>query len=140
MNASTDALSTGALANSSQVPAELLDSIEVGIAVLDRNFNVQVWNKFLENHGAKKAEASKTKTSSKKKGKQAKQGAVAVQSKRLQNDPQTAPRLQRLAERRLKILSIKLVFKLKIFNESPIEVEIKIILIKEKKYFLTNIK
>ncbi len=57
MNASTDALSTGALANSSQVPAELLDSIEVGIAVLDRNFNVQVWNKFLENHGAKKAEA-----------------------------------------------------------------------------------
>ena len=58
MNASTDALSTGALVNSSQVPAELLDSIEVGIAVLDRNFNVQVWNKFLENHGAKKAEAS----------------------------------------------------------------------------------
>lgn len=57
MNASTDALSTGASVNSSQVPAELLDSIEVGIAVLDRNFNVQVWNKFLENHGAKKAEA-----------------------------------------------------------------------------------
>ena len=57
MNASTGALSTGALVNSSQVPAELLDSIEVGIAVLDRNFNVQVWNKFLENHGAKKAEA-----------------------------------------------------------------------------------
>lgn len=57
MNASTDALSTGGLVNSSQVPAELLDSIEVGIAVLDRNFNVQVWNKFLENHGAKKAEA-----------------------------------------------------------------------------------
>ena len=57
MNASTDALSTGALVNSSQVPAELLDSIEVVIAVLDRNFNVQVWNKFLENHGAKKAEA-----------------------------------------------------------------------------------
>ena len=57
MNASTDALSTGALVNSSQVPAELLDSIEVGIAMLDRNFKVQVWNKFLENHGAKKAEA-----------------------------------------------------------------------------------
>ena len=57
MNASTGALSTGALVNSSQVPAELLDSIEVGIAVLDRNFKVQVWNKFLENHGAKKAEA-----------------------------------------------------------------------------------
>tara|TARA_B000000460_G_scaffold80299_1_gene56081 strand:+ start:37 stop:1026 length:990 start_codon:yes stop_codon:yes gene_type:complete len=57
MNASTDALSTGGLVNSSQVPAELLDSIEVGIAVLDRNFKVQVWNKFLENHGAKKAEA-----------------------------------------------------------------------------------
>ena len=57
MNASTDALSTGALVNSSQVPAELLDSIEVGIAVLDRNFKVQVWNKFLENHGTKKAEA-----------------------------------------------------------------------------------
>ncbi|OLF79671.1 diguanylate cyclase [Alteromonas sp. W12] len=31
--------------------------MEVGIAVLDRNFKVQVWNKFLENHGAKKAEA-----------------------------------------------------------------------------------
>ncbi len=52
MNASTDALSTGALANSSQVPAELLDSIEVGIAVLDRNFNVQVWNKFLQLQGS----------------------------------------------------------------------------------------
>lgn len=57
MNASTDALATGALMSSSQVPEELLDSIEVGIAVLDRNFKVQVWNKFLENHGAKKAEA-----------------------------------------------------------------------------------
>ena len=57
MNASTDALATSALMSSSQVPEELLDSIEVGIAVLDRNFKVQVWNKFLENHGAKKAEA-----------------------------------------------------------------------------------
>jgi len=57
MNASTDALATSALMSSSQVPEELLDSIEVGIAVLDRNFKVQVWNKFLENHSAKKAEA-----------------------------------------------------------------------------------
>ncbi|WP_334018983.1 sensor domain-containing diguanylate cyclase [Alteromonas sp. S015] len=57
MNTQTEDLSTDALVNSSQVPAELLDSIEVGIAVLDRNFNVQVWNKFLENYGAKKAEA-----------------------------------------------------------------------------------
>ena len=57
MNTQTEDLSTDAIVNSSQVPAELLDSIEVGIAVLDRNFNVQVWNKFLENYGAKKAEA-----------------------------------------------------------------------------------
>ena len=57
MNVPTDALATGALVNSSQVPAELLDSIEVGIAVLDRRFNIQVWNKFLENHSAKKADA-----------------------------------------------------------------------------------
>jgi hypothetical protein len=50
MNASIDTLNRSAV---SQVPLELLDSIEVGIAVLDRNFTVQVWNKFLENHSAK---------------------------------------------------------------------------------------
>jgi len=55
MNASTDTVRQGAMVNPSHVPAELLDSIEVGIVVLDRNFKVQVWNKFLENHGAKKA-------------------------------------------------------------------------------------
>ncbi|WP_394224284.1 diguanylate cyclase [Alteromonas gracilis] len=55
MNASTDTLDHSAMVNTSHVPAELLDSIEVGIVVLDRNFKVQVWNKFLENHGAKKA-------------------------------------------------------------------------------------
>ncbi|GFD77849.1 diguanylate cyclase [Tenacibaculum sp. KUL118] len=55
MNAITDTLSKGAVSTASQVPVELLDSIEVGIAVLDRSFTVQVWNKFLENHSAKKA-------------------------------------------------------------------------------------
>ena len=53
MNASIDTLNRSAV---SQVPLELLDSIEVGIAVLDRNFTVQVWNKFLENHSAKKVD------------------------------------------------------------------------------------
>lgn len=55
MNAITDTSSKGAVSTASQVPLELLDSIEVGIAVLDRSFTVQVWNKFLENHSAKKA-------------------------------------------------------------------------------------
>ncbi len=55
MNAITDTSSKGAVSTASQVPVELLDSIEVGIAVLDRSFTVQVWNKFLENHSAKKA-------------------------------------------------------------------------------------
>jgi diguanylate cyclase (GGDEF)-like protein len=31
---------------------DLLGSIEVGIVVLDRNFNVQVWNQFMENHSS----------------------------------------------------------------------------------------
>lgn len=31
---------------------DLLGSIEVGIVVLDREFNVQVWNQFMENHSA----------------------------------------------------------------------------------------
>lgn len=31
---------------------DLLGSIEVGIVVLDRDFNVQVWNQFMENHSA----------------------------------------------------------------------------------------
>ncbi|NVK55206.1 MAG: diguanylate cyclase [Alteromonadaceae bacterium] len=29
---------------------DLLGSLEVGIVVLDRNFNVEVWNQFMENH------------------------------------------------------------------------------------------
>ena len=57
MNASTGELAVSDHVSSCHVPAELLDSIEVGIAVIDRNFNVQVWNKFLENHSAKKANA-----------------------------------------------------------------------------------
>ena len=57
MNASTSELAVSDHVSSCHVPAELLDSIEVGIAVIDRNFNVQVWNKFLENHSAKKANA-----------------------------------------------------------------------------------
>lgn len=31
---------------------DLLGSIEVGIVVLDKNFNVQVWNQFMENHSS----------------------------------------------------------------------------------------
>ena len=57
MNTSTGTVAAETLVSSSHVPAELLDSIEVGIAVIDRNFNVQVWNKFLEDHSAKKANA-----------------------------------------------------------------------------------
>lgn len=34
------------------VPAELVDSIEVGIVILNRNFEVEVWNKFMENHSS----------------------------------------------------------------------------------------
>ena len=56
MNASTT-LSQNTVVTTSHVPLELLDSIEVGIAVLDRNFTVEVWNKFLENHSAKKAQS-----------------------------------------------------------------------------------
>ena len=29
---------------------DLLSSLEVGIVVLDRDFNVEVWNQFMENH------------------------------------------------------------------------------------------
>lgn len=35
--------------------AELFNSIEVGIVILDDDFKVQVWNKFMENHGGKRA-------------------------------------------------------------------------------------
>ncbi len=31
---------------------DLLGSIEVGIVVLDKEFNVQVWNQFMENHSS----------------------------------------------------------------------------------------
>ncbi|MEP1448295.1 MAG: GGDEF domain-containing protein [Paraglaciecola sp.] len=31
---------------------DLLGSIEVGIVVLDKNYNVQVWNQFMENHSS----------------------------------------------------------------------------------------
>lgn len=31
---------------------DLLGSIEVGLAVLDRDYNVQVWNQFMENHSS----------------------------------------------------------------------------------------
>ena len=36
---------------------DLLNSIEVGIVVLDANFSVQVWNQFMENHSGKSAES-----------------------------------------------------------------------------------
>ena len=40
------------LTQNGNLPAELLDSIEVGIVVLDRDFNVEEWNKFMENHSS----------------------------------------------------------------------------------------
>lgn len=36
--------------NSKQVQLDVLDSIELGIVVLDRDFNTLVWNQFMENH------------------------------------------------------------------------------------------
>ena len=42
-------------AASAVIPDGLLDSIEVGIAVIDKNFSVEIWNKFLENHSGKHA-------------------------------------------------------------------------------------
>lgn len=43
---------TGTLATNDNLPIQLLDSIEVGIVVLDANFQVEVWNKFMEDHSA----------------------------------------------------------------------------------------
>jgi diguanylate cyclase len=40
------------LTENGNLPAELLDSIEVGIVVLDRDFKVDAWNKFMENHSS----------------------------------------------------------------------------------------
>ncbi|MBZ2161374.1 sensor domain-containing diguanylate cyclase [Alteromonas stellipolaris] len=40
------------LTKNGNLPAELLDSIEVGIVVLDRDFKVEAWNKFMENHSS----------------------------------------------------------------------------------------
>ena len=34
------------------LPIELLDSIEVGIVILNSNFEVEVWSKFMENHSS----------------------------------------------------------------------------------------
>jgi diguanylate cyclase (GGDEF)-like protein len=43
--------------NHVQWQPDLLNSIEVGIVVLDANFTVQVWNQFMENHSGKSAQS-----------------------------------------------------------------------------------
>jgi diguanylate cyclase (GGDEF)-like protein len=51
MSISTDSFNPAALSDSTALPSELLNSIEVGVVILDRTFEVKVWNKFMENHG-----------------------------------------------------------------------------------------
>jgi diguanylate cyclase (GGDEF)-like protein len=55
MSNATDAITPSSFAAATTLPAELLSSIEVGVVILDRNFQVKVWNKFMENHGGKRA-------------------------------------------------------------------------------------
>jgi diguanylate cyclase (GGDEF)-like protein len=55
MSKLTDSMSPSSFAAATQLPAELLSSIEVGVVILDRHFHVKVWNKFMENHGGKRA-------------------------------------------------------------------------------------
>lgn len=55
MNNHPNAPSSSSLSGNISFPAELFNSIEVGIVILDGDFKVQVWNKFMENHGSKRA-------------------------------------------------------------------------------------
>lgn len=43
------------LSSTPNVVDELLDSIEVGIVILNKQFEVEVWNKFMANHSGKRA-------------------------------------------------------------------------------------
>lgn len=51
MSIPTDSFNSATLSDSKALPSELLNSIEVGVVILDRTFEVKVWNKFMENHG-----------------------------------------------------------------------------------------
>ncbi|MCB4437936.1 diguanylate cyclase [Alteromonas sp. McT4-15] len=51
MSIPTDSFNSATLFDSTALPSELLNSIEVGVVILDRTFEVKVWNKFMENHG-----------------------------------------------------------------------------------------
>lgn len=51
MSIPTDSFNSATLTDSTALPSELLNSIEVGVVILDRTFEVKVWNKFMENHG-----------------------------------------------------------------------------------------
>lgn len=51
MSIPTDSFNSATLSDSTALPSELLNSIEVGVVILDRTFEVKVWNKFMENHG-----------------------------------------------------------------------------------------
>jgi diguanylate cyclase (GGDEF)-like protein len=51
MSTPTDSFNPAILSDSTALPSELLNSIEVGVVILDRTFEVKVWNKFMENHG-----------------------------------------------------------------------------------------
>lgn len=51
MSIPTDSFNPATLSDSTALPSELLNSIEVGVVILDRTFEVKVWNKFMENHG-----------------------------------------------------------------------------------------
>ncbi|GFD88567.1 diguanylate cyclase [Tenacibaculum sp. KUL152] len=51
MSTPTDSFNPATLSDSTALPSELLNSIEVGVVILDRTFEVKVWNKFMENHG-----------------------------------------------------------------------------------------
>lgn len=51
MSILTDSFNPATLSDSTALPIELLNSIEVGVVILDRTFEVKVWNKFMENHG-----------------------------------------------------------------------------------------
>ncbi|KXJ61226.1 MAG: diguanylate cyclase [Alteromonas sp. Nap_26] len=55
MNSHTNTPTSSSLLGNLPFPAELFNSIEVGIVILDGDFKVQMWNKFMENHGGKRA-------------------------------------------------------------------------------------
>jgi len=56
MNTSMHSMLNSTPSQHSAVPTELLNSIEVGIVILDKDFRIQVFNKFMENHSGDRAE------------------------------------------------------------------------------------